>query len=97
MTDDTAHASGQWAFERYQAVRHRLPAARFPGKPIHANDLGELRDEFDVFVFDSLGVLNVGDTSIPGARESIDALRAIGKHIAILTNAATAPLASLVQ
>lgn len=97
MTDETARASGQWAFERYEEVRHRLPKAAFPDKPVLANSLGDLRDEFDAFVFDSFGVLNVGEAPIPGARECIEALRASGKHIAVLTNAATAPLAKLEQ
>lgn len=43
------------------------------------------------------GVLNVGETSIPGACECIDTLRANGKHVAILTNAATVPLPNLEQ
>ncbi|MGI9477300.1 MAG: HAD-IIA family hydrolase [Hyphomicrobiaceae bacterium] len=97
MMDEATRASGQWAFERYETVRHRLPKARFPGEPEYANGLEDLRDEFDAFVFDSFGVLNVGETPIPGARECIEALRARGKHIAVLTNAATVPLAKLQQ
>ena len=52
-------------------------------------------DEFDAFVFDSYGVLNVGDQPIPGARACIDALQENGKAVAVLTNAATVPLAGL--
>ena len=71
--------------------------ARFPARSRQARHLGDLVDEFDAFVFDSFGVLNVGDTPIPGARERIEALRAAGKQIAVLTNAATVPIGRLVQ
>ena len=84
-----------WAFDRYEAVRNRLPDAQFPPSSVSASDLGELIDEFDAFVFDSFGVLNVGDTPISGARERVDALRAADKRVFILTNAATVPLAGL--
>lgn len=86
-----------WAFERYESVRGRLPSAAFPAQPKHATDLGELADEFDAFVFDSFGVLNVGDTTIPGAIERVATLRAAGKQLAILTNSATVPLGGLVD
>lgn len=46
-------------------------------------------------MFDSFGVLNVGDTPIAGARERIEALRAAGKQVAVLTNSATVPLGDL--
>lgn len=69
--------------------------ARFPARSRHARHLGALVNEFDVFVFDSFGVLNVGDTPIGGARERIEALRAAGKQVAVLTNSATVPLGSL--
>ncbi len=92
---DEAAIDGRWAFERYEYVRHRLPSARFPFAPQSRTDLGELIEEFDAFVFDSFGVLNVGDTPIPGARARVDGLREAGKQVAILTNGATAPLASL--
>lgn len=88
--------SSSWAFERYETVRSRLPLATFPAQPEYARNLGELSDKFDAFVFDSFGVLNVGDTTIPGARERICALRAGGKQLAVLTNSATVPLAGLV-
>ena len=89
--------TSSWAFERYESVRARLPSAVFPSEPVHTQNLSELADEFDAFVFDSFGVLNVGDTTIPGAIERVDALRAAGKQLAILTNAASVPLAGLVD
>ncbi|MGI9386806.1 MAG: TIGR01459 family HAD-type hydrolase, partial [Methyloligellaceae bacterium] len=86
-----------WAFGRYEAVRHRLPDANFPATSVAARDLGELLGAFDAFVFDSFGVLNVGDVPIPGARDRVESLRAAGKKMFVLTNAATVPLAALEQ
>ncbi len=77
------------AFRFYESIRHRLPEAAFPAAFTRAADLGELAERYDVFVFDAFGVLNVGDTAIEGARRRIDALRAAGKQIVVLTNAAS--------
>lgn len=90
-------ASGSWAIERYEGVRARLPGAAFPEQPVRVASLDDLRNEFDAFVFDSFGVLNVGDKPIAGARARIDALRRDNKQLAILTNAATVPLGRLVH
>ncbi len=84
-----------WAFQRYQQVRARLPRSGLPGRAEHRADLGELADHFDVFVFDSFGVLNVGGAPIEGAARRIASLRALGKEVLVLTNAARDPLASL--
>lgn len=76
-------------FERYEAVRHRLPDV---GKSTHTRDIGSLLDitsEVDAFVFDAFGVLNVGETPIPGAAERLDQLRRAGREIRILSNAAS--------
>ena len=45
--------------------------------------------EVDAFVFDAFGVLNVGETPIPGAAERLDRLRDAGHAIRILSNAAS--------
>lgn len=92
MTRDAVDAG--WVFQRYQEVRSRLPQARFPATAETAPDLGAVTDRFDAFVFDSFGVLNVGDTPIETAPPRLAALRAAGKRIVILTNAASAPLSS---
>jgi len=97
MSQREIAVTSAWAFARYEAVRHRLPVARFPETSVAAADLGALTETFDAFVFDSFGVLNVGETPIPGARERIDGLRAAGKRVFILTNAATVALAKLDQ
>ena len=49
----------------------------------------DICDNVDAFVFDAFGVLNVGETMIPGADRRIDELRARGCAIRILTNAAS--------
>ena len=77
------------AFARYEAVRDRLPAARFPDKSFEAENLLALADSFDVFVLDAFGVINVGNTAIPGAPECIAALQAMGKETYVLTNGAS--------
>ena len=79
------------AVERYEAIQSRLPSARFAAQSIHRAHLGELVDDIDCFVLDGFGVLNVGDTAIPGAVERVNGLRAAGKQVRVLTNGATFP------
>lgn len=84
-----------WAFARYEQVRERLPTARFASVPQSLEHLGQLTEDFDAFVFDSFGVLNVGDTPIENASRRITQLRNAGKQVCVLTNAATGPLSQL--
>jgi glycerol 3-phosphatase-2 len=77
------------AWARYEAIRDRLPAARPGGTARQVGGLLEVAADFDGFLFDSFGVLNVGETAIPGASACLDALRAMGKRIRVLTNAAS--------
>ena len=79
------------ACARYEAVRDRLPIARFPAAAREAPDLSALAAEIDVFVLDGFGVLNVGDSPVPGAPERMAELRAMGKRLIVLTNSATHP------
>lgn len=88
-TTDVATMPLADAWARYEAIRSRLPAARAAGTTRHVRGLLEVADDFDGFLFDSFGVLNVGDTAIPGAAACLDALRAMGKRIRVLTNAAS--------
>ena len=76
------------AFARYEAVRARLPAATFPDRARPMAHLGEVADAFDGFVLDAYGVLNVGATAIPGAVARIAGLRARGRRLCVLSNAA---------
>ncbi len=77
------------AFERYEAVRSRLPSASFPTQSQVAENLGDVADRYDAFVLDAFGVLNVGETPIPGAVARMAELRAMGKKLVVLTNAAS--------
>jgi len=77
------------AFARYEEVRARLPAATYPSAPIIAKTLADVADRWDGFVLDAFGVLNVGDTPIPGAVDRMAQLRAMGKRLVVLTNAAS--------
>lgn len=81
------------AVARYQAIRHRLPTATFPTSSLHRPNLEALCDDIDCFVLDGFGVLNVGDTTVPGAVDRVRALRAMGKEVRVLTNGASFPVA----
>lgn len=59
--------------------------------------LTDIADEVSAFVFDAFGVLNVGETLIKGADHRLDQLRALGRHIRILTNAASYDRAGAVE
>lgn len=88
-TSDPATLPLEGAWSRYHAIRDRLPGPRPSDASKAVPDLLSIADHFDGFLFDSFGVLNVGDTAIPGANACLDALRAQGKAIRILTNAAS--------
>ena len=79
----------QEIFDRYQEVRARFPEAPARHATIEIGSLLDVADQIDAFVFDAFGVLNVGDTMIPGAATRLDELRARGCAIRILTNAAS--------
>lgn len=72
-------------------MRLRLPVATFPSGYEVAETLSDIADRFDTFLLDSFGVLNIGATAISGAKERVDELRALGKRVLIVTNAAGYP------
>ena len=80
--------SAEAAFAAYETVRPRLPAAQFPGGSERVPDLGALMDRMDAFLLDAFGVLNVGESAIPGAVDAVRALRDAGKRVMIVSNAA---------
>jgi HAD superfamily hydrolase (TIGR01450 family) len=80
-----------WAFDAYEAVRDRLPAASTPGAAAAIPDIGAVAERFDAFLLDAYGVLNVGDTALPNAVARVRALQAAGKRVLVLTNGATYP------
>ncbi|MFZ9200280.1 MAG: HAD-IIA family hydrolase [Paracoccaceae bacterium] len=83
------------AFARYEAIRPRLPRARYPTRSLTCASLDEVADHVDGFLLDAFGVLNVGETAIPGAVARLTSLRARGKKLAVLTNAASYTRAQL--
>lgn len=83
------------AFDRYESIRHRLPQARFPERSLHLPSLDAVADHVDGFLLDAFGVLNVGETAIPGAVARLQSLRARGKKLCVLTNAASYTRAQL--
>jgi len=79
------------AFAAYEAVRHRLPAVGNTTNSIRAETLEDIADLYDAFFLDAFGVLNIGETAIPGVAERIERLRAKGKRVLIVSNAAGFP------
>ena len=85
------------SFDAYEAVRHRLPSARTGGAAEPAASLADIADSYDAFFLDAFGVLNVGETAIPGAAERMRDLRAMGKRLVVVSNAAGLPHARLME
>jgi glycerol-1-phosphatase len=77
------------AFVRYEAIRPRLPGAIYPLQAVFLPTLEAVADHVDGFLLDAFGVLNIGETAIPGAVARMASLRARGKKLAVLTNAAS--------
>ena len=87
----------QWAFDAYEAVRARLPRPDFGSQWHDANTLADIADDFDVFLLDAFGVLNIGETAIQGAAERICDLRDAGKRVLVVSNAAGYPKRILIE
>ena len=68
-----------------------MPAATTSGECRHINGLGEISDDFDVFLLDAFGVLNVGERPIAGANEQVAKLQRAGKLVMVVSNAASYP------
>ncbi|MEM9124706.1 MAG: HAD family hydrolase [Pseudomonadota bacterium] len=90
--------SAQEAFDAYEAVRHRLPdIVKGAINYRHVETLADIADAFDVFLLDAFGVLNIGETAIPGAPERVKSLKAAGKRVLVVSNAAGFPHAALLE
>ncbi|MEM8656286.1 MAG: HAD-IIA family hydrolase [Pseudomonadota bacterium] len=86
------------AFRAYEAVRHRLPdAAQADSHYRSIETLDDLAEKFDAFLLDAFGVLNIGETAIAGTPERVRALKAAGKRVLVVSNAAGFPHASLME
>jgi len=83
--------SAEWAFAAYEAARHRLPAPSFASQSRTVGDLSDLTGDFDLFLLDAFGVLNMGIAAIPGAPERVAALQDMGKRVMVVSNAASYP------
>lgn len=84
-------------FDRYEAIRHRLPHATTTSHTIDITSLLDVTETIDAFVFDAFGVLNVGEVPIAGAAARLDQLRSRGHQIRVLSNAASYDHAAAVE
>jgi HAD superfamily hydrolase (TIGR01450 family) len=90
--------STETAFEAYESVRHRLPVVRPSAAGFQrVATLADIADGFDVFLLDAFGVLNIGEAAIPGTPERIANLKAAGKRVLVVSNAAGFPHAALME
>ena len=90
--DHLISISADEAFKAYEAVRHRLPAPCSGDRHVrHIETLADIAGDYDVFLLDAYGVLNIGTTAIPGARDRVEALKGNGKRVLVVSNAASMP------
>ena len=94
---DSTVIDTEFAFNRYEQIRTRLPDAEFSNSTVEIEGLLALKDDIDVFLFDAFGVLNVGERCIPGAPEVVAQLQAAGKTTIVVTNAGSVDKASLLN
>ena len=89
------HLNTAKAFAAYESVRQRLPAVARAGACARVHSLDDIADGFDVFLLDAFGILNIGETAIPGTPERVAGLQAAGKRVLVVTNAASFPQPAL--
>lgn len=78
------------AFVEYESVRHVLPLAQAATRaPEYLESLADIADRFDVFLLDAFGVLNIGESAIPGTPDRVADLIASGKRVIVVSNAAS--------
>lgn len=89
-SNDTGALTPDAIFSAYEHVRPQLPSVDFTAVcPGSHSSLLPLLDQYDVFVFDAFGVLNVGEQTIPGAVACLQTLQAAHKEFFVLTNGAS--------
>ncbi len=93
----TALAEPGWAFDAYESVRARLPRARFDDAWRTADTLAEIAEPYSLLLLDAYGVLNVGETAIPGVAARIADLRRAGKRVMVVTNSAGYPKRLMIE
>ena len=67
MPDIPLTLTVEQAHRRYEAIRPRLPEMAQTGPARLATRLLDTAAHYDGYLFDAFGVLNVGETAIPGA------------------------------
>ncbi|MGY9011111.1 MAG: haloacid dehalogenase, partial [Rhodobacterales bacterium] len=65
-------------FDRYQEIKQRLPQTSTQDTVHDISSLLDISETVSAFVFDAFGVLNVGETLIPGADHRLNQLCALG-------------------
>jgi len=91
------HLKMEEAFAAYEAVRHRLPRVTRHGACQRLPDLDVIASDMDVFLLDAFGVLNIGETAIPGVPQRVAELQKAGKRVMVVSNAAGFPHANLMR
>jgi HAD superfamily hydrolase (TIGR01450 family) len=83
------------AFAAYEHVRHRLPNVQRGGACQRLPNLDALAEDYDTFLLDAFGVLNIGETAIDGVPERVARLQEMGKRVLVVSNAAGYPHSNL--
>ena len=87
----------QEAFAAYEGVRQRLPSVTRRAAFQKLPSLDALAEDFDVFLLDAFGVLNIGETAIEGVPDRVAALQKAGKRVIVVSNAAGNPHSDLMK
>lgn len=74
------------AWSSYRRWEHRLPAKPAPVESRRIAGIAEVLDAVDVVVLDAYGVLNLGSDVIPQGLAAVQAIRAAGKRLCVVTN-----------
>ena len=77
------------AWREYRRAEARLPPKPPPVAPRRIAGVAEIARDFDLFLLDAWGVLNIGDAPISGAAAALAALRRQGKRLLVLSNDGT--------
>lgn len=74
------------AWQAYRRAEPLLPAKPPPVAPRRIAGIAAIAGDFELIALDAWGVLTLGETPIPGAREAVTRLRRAGKPLAVLSN-----------
>mgnify|MGYP003109119852 FL=1 len=85
------------ALAEYRRLRPRLPGCDRQGAAAETACFLDIVAPYDLILFDAYGVLNVGETAIEGAAQTIATLREMGKAVSVVSNSAAYPKAHMMQ